>query len=186
MVNALKRVIDRYDRGAIDRRQFMNTLLVLTASTSAATAAQSTDRAIAPALSLNHVHLDVADIDRSVKFYGDVLGAETRDTAPNNVTLRLPGQPTWISLTKTDEPGHYNHVGYGVKFDSAKRIAADLNAMYPESRARETGDTVEGSNTRSVYFYDPDGIRFQIVPSHADGWLPSGVVGSQILKGERR
>ena len=189
MMQAFERVLDQYERGVLNRRQLLGALAML-AVPSAAPAQSPTPggaaaMAVSPALTINHVHLDVSNVERSIKFYSDVLGAVVRDTSPGNATITLPGRPTWISLTQTKEKPHYNHAGYGVKFDTAKRIAADINKMYPSSKARETGPTVNGPNTRSVYLYDPDGIYFQIVPIDDDGWLPTGPVGSKILKGER-
>lgn len=183
MVNEIEQVVSQFERGALTRRQLVGALLLLAAPVSSM--AQS-GKAASPALSLNHVHLDVTNLQRSIKFYGDVLGATVRDTSPNNATLSLPGKPTWISLTEIKEgKGHYNHVGFGVNFDSASRIAGDINKMYPDSKAKETGPTAKGPNTRSVYLTDPDGIRFQLNPTDDDGWLPTGPVGSRILKGEK-
>ena len=104
-------------------------------------------------------------------------------------SLSLPSGG-WISLTKYTEGKPYiNHVGYGVDFDQkggdATRVATTINKMYPESKARPTGPTIHGPNTRSVYLYDPNGIYLQIVPKEDDGWLPTGPVGSKILKGEK-
>ena len=132
---------------------------------------------IAPGLTLNHVHLDVVDLDKSIQFYRDLFGATIRDRSPGgNATLSLPGEPTkptWISLTTTGEAnGRYNHVGFGIDFDAAKgdaeRLAGEINAKYPESNAQPVGQTISGPNTRSVYVYDPSGIRFQILPK--EGW----------------
>ena len=195
MLNGIEAFIEQYEQGTLSRRQLISALLLL--AVPAAGRAQSATP-IAPGLTLNHVHLDVVDLDKSIQFYGDLFGATIRDRSPGgNATLSLPGEPTkptkptWISLTTTREAkGRYNHVGFGIDFDAAKgdaeRLAGEINAKYPESNAQPVGQTISGPNTRSVYVYDPSGIRFQILPKEDDGWLPTGPVGSNILRGEQR
>ena len=183
MITELENVVDQFEQGRLNRRQLIGALLAMAAAPGAA---QAQGKAIAPAMNLNHVHLYVADLQRSIKFYGDLLGAKVFDTAPGgNVTLSLPGKPGWISLTETKEKPHINHVGFGVDFDSAKRIAGDALKAYPNAKARETGATTAGENTRTVYLYDPDGLYLQIVPKDDYGWLPTGAIGSKMLKGEK-
>ena len=189
MLNGIEALVERFARGEMSRRQLIGALLLLA---TAKEAQADTPSAIAPALNVNHAHFDVLDLDKSIKFYGDVLGAKVYDTNPGNATLELPGRPGWFSLTqlKEKEPkGHVNHVGIGVKFDSAKgdaeRLANEINAKYPDAKAKPLGDTKAGKNTRSVYLYDPSGIYLQLVPKDDFGWLPTGVIGSKIRTGER-
>ena len=189
MLNGIEAVIEQYEQGTLSRRQLISALLLLAVP---ATGKAQSATPIAPGLTLNHIHIDVVDLDKSIQFYGDLFGATIRDRSPGgSATLSLPGKPTWISLTTTSEAnGHYNHVGFGIDFDAAKgdaeRLAGEINAKYPESNAQPVGPTVSGPNTRSVYLYDPSGIRFQIVPKEDDGWLPTGPAGSKILSGGQR
>jgi catechol 2,3-dioxygenase-like lactoylglutathione lyase family enzyme len=187
MTDRFDTLLDQYDRGVIGRRALLGGMLAL-AAPAMATAAE-TPKAIKPGLNLNHVHLYISDLDKEIKFYKDLLGAEVHDTSPGNATMHLPGKPSWISLTVTKEKPYINHVGYGADFDQkggdAQKVAEAINKMYPTAKARPTGPTVHGANTRSVYLYDPDGIYLQIVPKNDDGWLPTGPIGSKILKGAR-
>ncbi len=184
MLNGIEVALKQYERGALSRRQLISALLLLVPAAGEAQSATP----IASGLTLNHIHLDVVDLDKSIQFYGDLFGTTIRDASPGNATLSLPGKPGWISLTKTGEAtGHYSHVGIGVDFDpasgDAERLASEINAKYPESNAQPTGVTVSGPNTRSVYVSDPSGIRVQILPKEDDGWLPGGPVGKKILNG---
>ena len=156
MLNGIEAFREQYERGALSRRQLISALKLLAAP--AAGKAQSATP-IAAGLTLNHVHLDGVDLDKSIQFYGDLFGATIRDRTPGgSATLSLPGEPTkptWISLTTTREAnGRYNHVGFGIDFDAAKgdaeRLAGEINAKYPESNAQPVGQTISGPNTRSV------------------------------------
>lgn len=185
MLNSINGLVDQFERGTLSRRQLIAALALLV--TPGAANAQA-PKPIATGMSLNHVHFDVTDLDKSIKFYGDLFGATVRDTAPNNATLLFPTKKTWMSLTKTNkEKGGYNHVGFGVPMKwnatDSERIAKAINEKYPDAKATPTGDTPGGKNTRSIYLYDPSGIHFQLNPVDDDGWLPSGVAGSKILKG---
>src|SRR2546425_9748153 len=42
---------------------------------------------------LQHLVLWVSDVERSLRFYGDVLGFEVKTRYPNAVFLRIPGSP---------------------------------------------------------------------------------------------
>lgn len=189
MVNEIENVVSQFQQGGLSRRQLVGALMMMVAPGAAATASAQAPKGVTPGKNLNHVHLYIPDLDKAIKFYADVLGTTIRDTSPDNATLSLPSGG-WISLTKyTEGKAYINHVGYGVDFDQkggdSVRVANAINKMYPESKARPTGPTVHGPNTRSVYLYDPNGIYLQIVPKEDDGWLPTGPVGSKILKGEK-
>ena len=188
MLKGIEGLIDQFERGALSRRQLIGALALLVTSKAAAA---DTQTAIAPCLGVNHAHFDVVDLDKSITFYGELLGTKVYDRTPGNATLELPGKPGWISLTQLkqkDAKGHVNHVGFGVKLDPAKgdagRLAKEINAKYPEAKAKPTGDTKAGTNTRTVYLYDPSGIYIQLVPKDDFGWLPTGTIGAKIRSGE--
>lgn len=122
---------------------------------------------IDPDVSVGHVHLRVADLDRSVGFYRDVPGFDTMAYGPDS---GLPGAAflsaggyhhhiglnTWTSEGGTPLP--HGHTGlYHVAFvypgrdglgNAVRRI---LDHDYPIDGAEDHGATV------SVYLRDPDG-----------------------------
>jgi catechol-2,3-dioxygenase len=181
--------MEQYDRGVIGRRALLAGVLALAAPALAPgseAAAADMPKAIKPGQLINHVHLYVSDLDKEIKFYKDLVGAEVWDTTPGNATMHLPNKPCWISLTVTKDKPYINHVAYGVDFDQkggdAKKVADAINQAYPTAKAKPTGPSPYGENTRSVYLYDPDGIYLQLVPKDDDGWLPGGPKGKAILK----
>jgi catechol 2,3-dioxygenase-like lactoylglutathione lyase family enzyme len=107
---------------------------------------------IHPEARIGHVHLRVADLERAIAFYRDVLGlAESEFTegeieAPN-VTLSF-WEPERDGLAFTP-----NEAGVGLR-------VADVGAARAELEARGVefiGDTYDSSVCHMGFFKDPDG-----------------------------
>jgi len=120
-------------------------------------------RPLDPRVDIGHVHLKVADIDRSLGFYRDVLGFE--------VTQRMGDGAVFLSAG-----GYHHHLGLNT-WDSLggsppPRAATGLYHLairYPDRpaladafrRLREAGIPLEGAADHGVsealYLRDPDG-----------------------------
>ena len=180
----LDNLIDQFERGTLNRRQFAKGVLMLTASTVvggtgvATAAAAAPAPAIAPALAINHIHINVSDRARSEDFYSSVLGATVRERGNGITTMLFPGSTPergcWLSLTNVDGPigegqkaGTYNHCGIAVDLTRHAQIAEQVAKRYPNLKVTDRG----GSDQMDVY--DPDGLRVQLMrPSH-DGFFAS-------------
>jgi catechol-2,3-dioxygenase len=116
---------------------------------------------------LQHIVLQVSDVERSVQFYHEVLGLEFNRARPNgNAFLRLPG---------TDADHHlalFPREGISApKDDSARLIhsAWEVDSIEDLAHARDVlvarGALIEETNhgmSLSVYGRDPDGIEFEV------------------------
>lgn len=108
-------------------------------------------------LGLNHVTFAVADLDRSVRFYGDVLGFRLAHRWARGAYL--DGSGLWLALAL--DPGAApatggTHLALSVgasDFDAARRRVLDAGA--PEWRENRS----EGP---SLYVCDPDGHRLEL------------------------
>jgi catechol 2,3-dioxygenase-like lactoylglutathione lyase family enzyme len=179
MTEKLDGLMDQYDHGQLNRRQLITALAaVVTSGTllGKTEKAQAAEATFAPAMSLNHVHLYVADIDRSVEYYSQVIGAKYKDSpGPNNKTLYLPGahegSGSWMSITKADatKPVGINHVGYGVKVpqDQYPAIADKLTKRFP--KIKPPRPFISKAAGQELYFTDPDGISVQIIQIEHNG-----------------
>jgi catechol 2,3-dioxygenase-like lactoylglutathione lyase family enzyme len=144
--------------------------------------------AIAPAMSLNHLAIDVLDLKRSMEFYAVVLGATPRYTWTYNKmhTMTLPGDRKglgcWISLNEVG-PGKrtgYNHIAWGLDEQSdMQKIAADISKAFPVDKTRfpdKKDPTVyKMVDWPGMDIYDPDGINLQLFQAGYDGELPKTV-----------
>lgn len=146
--------------------------------------------AINPAVSIGHVHLRVADLDRATAFYRDLLGfavtADGRDFGLQAVFLAAGGYHhhialnTWLSEGGTPPPaGHtgLHHVAllYPDRVALADAVRRLLDGAYALNGAEDHGATV------SVYLQDPDGNGIELYYDRPrESWF--GSHGEPVLK----
>jgi lactoylglutathione lyase len=140
----------------------------------------------------HHTGIQVADLDRSVAFYRDILGFElvfqwnpqadyirTIVGYPgadiHAAILRMPGSDYFLEIleyrnvektpvdTRTANPGTA-HIAFFT--DDCDGLYAELTAKGVESVSAPVTPTI-GPNTggRAVYMIDPDGIRVEFIQS---------------------
>lgn len=134
---------------------------------------------------IGHVHLRVADLDRAIAFYRDVLGFEVQQLYGNRAAFlgadgyhHHIGLNTWESLGGTPPaPGHTGLYHTAVLYPDRATLAKALQ------RAIDSGVTITGAAdhgvSEAVYFDDPDGNGVEIYvdrdpaewPRDADGGL---------------
>jgi catechol-2,3-dioxygenase len=130
---------------------------------------------------LQHLVLWVSDVERSVRFYCDLLGFEVTKHYPNAAFLKIPGSPDDHHL------GLFEQAGAGRPDERVARMyhaAWEITEITDLVRARrrliEAGSLVGQSDhgvSLSLYAKDPDGIEFEVF------WtVPGGVpVGTRAL-----
>jgi catechol-2,3-dioxygenase len=122
---------------------------------------------------LQHLVLWVADVERSVGFYRDVLGFEVAHRSPNAAFLRIPGGGDDHNL------GLFQQPGLRPPDESAARMyhaAWELGTLSDLARARgiliDAGALVGQSDhgvSLSLYAKDPDGLEFELFWTVPDG-----------------
>ena len=135
---------------------------------------------IHPEVTVGHVHLTVADIDRSLGFYRDLLGFEvTARYGTSAVFLSAGGYHhhialnTWAGRGATPPPeGHtglYHHaLLYPTRKELARVLRRLIDADYPI-----TGSSDHGVS-EAIYLNDPDGIGVELYADRPrDQWKVS-------------
>lgn len=107
---------------------------------------------------LNHVTLAVADVERSVSFYRDLLGCTLRAAWPDGAYLEAGS--LWLCLSRDDQARSsphpdYTHVAFSVAEDDYAILSERVTAACEIWR----DDRSDGSST---YFLDPDGHKLEI------------------------
>ena len=137
-----------------------------------------------PATRIGHVHLKVADLDRALRFYRDVLGFE--------VTQRYGTQAAFLSAG-----GYHHHIGLNT-WDSAGATPPPPGHtglyhtafLYPDraslgavlARVLAAGFALDGAAdhgvSEAVYLRDPDGNGVELYRDRAEADWPRNPDGS--------
>ena len=123
---------------------------------------------IHPEARIGHVHLTVADLDRSLAFYRDLLGFEvTARYGDEAVFLSAGGYHhhiglnTWNGKGATPSPrGHSGIYHHAILYPSRRELANALRrillAQYPITGAADHGVS------EAIYLDDPDSIGVEL------------------------
>ncbi|HEV8439306.1 MAG TPA: VOC family protein [Methylomirabilota bacterium] len=115
---------------------------------------------------LQHLVLWVSNVERSVRFYRDVLGFEVTSQRPRAAFLKIPGSPDDHHL------GLFEQTGVPAPDERVARMyhsAWEVGDLGDLARARQrliqAGALVGSSDhgvSLSLYAKDPDGLEFEI------------------------
>ena len=120
-------------------------------------------RPIEPHVAIGHVHLKVADIERSLDFWCGVLGFELQQRMGDSAAFVSAGGyhhhiglNTWESTGGTPPPpGHTGLFHVAVRYPDRKALADALRRLV------EAGVPLDGASDHGVsealYLHDPDG-----------------------------
>jgi catechol 2,3-dioxygenase-like lactoylglutathione lyase family enzyme len=104
----------------------------------------------ARALGINHVVLEVGDLDAALEFYGAIFDFKLRGKSDHNAFIDLGDQFVQLSLGKTQAPDEKRHFGFVVDDREPVRRALDKLG-------------IKSINER-LNFRDPWGNRIEVVP----------------------
>ena len=152
MDSVISDLVSRYERGSLTRRQLIQGLAMLAGATAAMPAS-----AAAPfqTTSIDHVSLQVKDLDKAVNFYKNVFGLPVLNEDPKTKTVRLKVGAGRIAIRQVEPYGVVDHIAFGVAhFDKPAVIdALKQQGVTP----LETGDPLQ------FHVVDPDGYPVQII-----------------------
>jgi len=149
MPTQLDRLFDAYDRGHISRRGLVSALLPLVAATPAKAADTLTVK------SVNHVSLNVADIEKSREFYQGLFGAPVVSKQANGTNIAM-GSMSFLGLYKMGPSAPaIHHVCFGLEQTVEKAgTFLEQHNVKPQIRDRD--------GVKELYFRDPDNIMIQL------------------------
>ncbi len=104
----------------------------------------------ARALGINHVVLEVGDLDAALEFYGAIFDFTLRGKSEHNAFIDLGDQFIQLSLGKTQEADSKRH--FGIVVDDREPIRRALKELGVEPLDRR------------LNFRDPWGNRIEVVP----------------------
>lgn len=144
-----------------------------------------------PDTRVGHVHLKVADLDRAIAFYRDVMGFD--------LVQRYGDQAAFLSAG-----GYHHHIGLNTwSSRNGPRPAANSTGLfhvafvYPDraalgatlARVVQAGVEIEGAAdhgvSEAVYFSDPDGNGIEIYRDRDPADWPRDVNGELAMRNDR-
>ena len=168
MHEQLDGLLNQYEKGTISRREM---LLGLTALAAAMPNAASAQTAIGKVTSLNHVTVFVPDVQKSVRFYQDLLGMSVLTKQNAGINLATGNGFLGIYPARNATVGSINHFCLGMENFDAQEVSKRLGERGVKANIRMRGDTPE------LYFNDPDGISVQLQDQKYKGGV--GVLGDR-------
>jgi catechol 2,3-dioxygenase len=144
---------------------------------------------IDPRVEIGHVHLKVADLDRALEFYCDVLGFELQQ--------RIGDEAAFVSAG-----GYHHHIGLNTWYSKGAPPAPTRTAglfhvaiRYPDRRSladalrrlSQAGVQLEGASDHGVsealYLSDPDGNGIELYRDRPREQWPRSPDGEEIAMG---
>jgi catechol-2,3-dioxygenase len=122
---------------------------------------------------LQHLVLWVSDVERSVRFYRDVLGFEVKSRMPRAAFLKIPGSPDDHHLGLFEQTGiRAPDERVARMYHSAWEVGELPDLVRARARLLECGALVGSSDhgvSLSLYAKDPDGLEFEVFWTVPDG-----------------
>ncbi|HTR21111.1 MAG TPA: VOC family protein [Gemmatimonadales bacterium] len=138
---------------------------------------------IPAATRIGHVHLTVADLDRALRFYRDVLGFEvTARYGPDAVFLSAGGYHHHIGLNTwagrnapAPAPGTTGLYHFAILYPDRRALAAALRRLL-DHRIPIEGASDHGVS-EAIYLRDPDGNGVELYRDRPQAEWPRGPGG---------
>ncbi len=149
----ISKLVSRFERGTLTRRELIQGLAMLTAA-GAASRAQAQNAGIQVA-SIDHVSIQVSDLPRSIEFYQRMFEMPiTSENRPEQI-VRLGTGRTMVSLHHKAPTGLVDHFAIGIENFDEDRVAGILRAR---------GANPQRNIDAGFHITDPEGILVQVVP----------------------
>lgn len=154
MNDVIAKLLKSYDERKLSRRELAQGLAVLAAGAQTASAAGFQGNTI------NHVSLQVSDLNKSSDFYRKVLGCTVNVRDGSNQVMF--GRD-FLVLRKGSPAGKIDHIAIGINDFDKNSVTADLKSRGVAPK-EDTGGTGVG-----FHILDPDGFPLQLVTSANTG-----------------
>jgi catechol 2,3-dioxygenase-like lactoylglutathione lyase family enzyme len=150
MTTTIDALVDRFERGALTRRQLIQSLSLLMAGSTPLAAQAGGLRGTG----IDHVSILVSDMSRSASFYQSVFGMMPISEDKPNQILRLGMKRTIVSLRHEPPAGVVDHFAISVENFNRDAVTKELSSH---------GLTPQNNIQFGFHIKDPDGVVVQIV-----------------------
>jgi len=145
-------LLNRFERGALTRRELVQGLAML-AGASGAASAQGQGAGL-KASKIDHISIQVSDMPRALAFYQKIFGFTVLSEDKPNEIVRLGTGKVLVSLHHKSPTGLVDHYAIGVEGFNREAVTQKL---------KELGANPEDNLDAGFHIKDPEGISIQIV-----------------------
>ena len=150
MESIISSLLAQFEKGSLSRRELVQGLAMLAAGGTVAAAQDNIDFKTAD---IDHVSIQVADLQRSVEFYQKMfVFSVVSEDKPLGI-VRLGNTRTLVSLNRQSPAAIVDHFSIGVP-----RFTKEAATRYLTQRGARVGD----DPYHGLHVKDPDGIYVQI------------------------
>jgi catechol 2,3-dioxygenase-like lactoylglutathione lyase family enzyme len=148
----ISNLLTGFEKGALTRRELIRGLVMLTAASG--TAAAGLQEAGFKGAKIDHVSIQVSDLQRSIDFYQRVFGLSVVSQDKSNEIVRLGISKTLVSLHHKSPTGIVDHFAIGVDPFNKESVTRDL---------KQRGANPEENIDAGFHIKDPEGLSVQVV-----------------------
>ena len=148
----ISNLVRSFERGALTRRELIQGLAILTAASG--TAAAGLQETGFKGTRIDHVSIQVSNLQRSIDFYQKLFGFSMVSEDKNNEIVRLGITKTLVSLHHKSPTGIVDHFAIGVDHFDKESVTRDLRLL---------GANPEENIDAGFHVKDPEGLSVQIV-----------------------
>ena len=152
MESIISSLLAQFEKGSLSRRELVQGLAMLAAGGTAAAAQDNIDFKTAD---IDHVSIQVADLQRSVEFYQKMFGFTVVSQDQAQRIIRLGNTKVLVSINDGKPVGTVDHFAIGIP-----RFNNDAARRY----LTERGATPLQGDYAGLHVKDPDGVNVQISP----------------------
>lgn len=148
----ISNLVTRFERGTLTRRELIQGLAMLAAASGTAVAAA--EEASFKGAKIDHVSIQVTNLQRSIDFYQKLFGFSVVSEDKSNEIVRLGITKTLVSLHHKNPTGLVDHFAIGVDHFDKASATRDL---------KQLGVNPEENIDAGFHVKDPEGLNVQIV-----------------------
>ncbi|MGD2168577.1 MAG: VOC family protein [Gammaproteobacteria bacterium] len=153
MNTVISDLVSRFDEGTLSRRDLVQGLTILTAAAGTAPA-QAQPRTPFVSNGIDHISIQVTDLERSIAFYQTIFGLAILNQDIENRIVRMGRDRVIVSLHAKAPTGIVDH--YAIAIDNFDRDAVAESLAAHGYQAQQNLDY-------GFYVRDPEGVPVQIV-----------------------
>lgn len=152
MEQVISNLLNRFERGSLSRRELVQGLALLAASGTGASAQEAINFKTA---NIDHVSVQVGNLQRSIDFYQKMFGFTVVSEAEQGGVriVRLGNGRMLVSLNTGGPPGRVDHYAIGIPRFTRESITSYLT---------QRGVTPLQGDLAGLHIKDPDGVNVQI------------------------